>query len=358
MANKEHLALLKKGVAAWNAWRRNHYGFQPDLSRADFRGMYLLGADLSHTYLVGTNFSQAHLDTVNFLGSELDYTNFQGASLVKANLTQADLRHANLRNANLQDAICDRTYFHAADLTQADFARASLHEGYFHEAILSQVNFQSARLVYANLQQANLDQANLSHACLENAELNGAELYGAELMGANLTGACIEECRVDAMTHLESVICDYVYLKRHQQSRFPQDRKLQPGELSTLFQQSGGQIVLEFTPTIHWKAFAEAFSHVMGHLQPGEMTLQRIEPQATHGVKLFLQTTRTSQRDKIQAALMHFYDRAAMSLPQPASPQAPYLGAAGHLQGLDELMWLLKQMRHPREKAIATPVSA
>jgi uncharacterized protein YjbI with pentapeptide repeats len=357
MANKEHLALLKKGVPAWNTWRRNHYGSQPDLSRADLRAVYLIGADLSHTYLVGANFSQAHLDTVNFMGSELDHTNFQGASLIKANLTQADLRHANLRSANLQDAICDRTYFHAADLTQANCSSANIHEGYFHEAILSHGNFQSARLVHANLREAKLDQANFTNASLEEAELDGAALYGAEFAGANLTGVCIEDCQVDAMTHLEAAICDYVYLKRHQQSRFPSDRKLQPGELATLFQQSGGQIILEFTPTIHWKAFAEAFSHVMTHLNPGEMTLQRIEPQAEHGIKLYLQTTRTAQREKLQTALIHFYDHAVLNLPQPKIAESPYISATGQLQGLDELMWLLKRMRNPKETEIATPAS-
>ena len=34
MANDEHVALLKKGVAAWNAWRDKYPNVLPDLSHA------------------------------------------------------------------------------------------------------------------------------------------------------------------------------------------------------------------------------------------------------------------------------------------------------------------------------------
>ena len=35
MANDEHVALLKQGVAAWNAWRDENPDIRPDLSGAD-----------------------------------------------------------------------------------------------------------------------------------------------------------------------------------------------------------------------------------------------------------------------------------------------------------------------------------
>jgi hypothetical protein len=34
MANQEHLAILKKGVDVWNAWRKEHPEVLPDLSGA------------------------------------------------------------------------------------------------------------------------------------------------------------------------------------------------------------------------------------------------------------------------------------------------------------------------------------
>jgi len=34
MANEEHVAILKKGVAAWNAWRDENPDIGPDLQEA------------------------------------------------------------------------------------------------------------------------------------------------------------------------------------------------------------------------------------------------------------------------------------------------------------------------------------
>jgi hypothetical protein len=44
MANDEHVALLKKGVEAWNAWRDENAKLRPDLSKADLKEAYLPGA--------------------------------------------------------------------------------------------------------------------------------------------------------------------------------------------------------------------------------------------------------------------------------------------------------------------------
>jgi hypothetical protein len=35
MANDEHVAMLKKGVDAWNGWRRKNRNIRPNLSEAD-----------------------------------------------------------------------------------------------------------------------------------------------------------------------------------------------------------------------------------------------------------------------------------------------------------------------------------
>jgi len=38
MANDEHVAMLKKGVDAWNGWRDENPDMSPDLSKANLRG--------------------------------------------------------------------------------------------------------------------------------------------------------------------------------------------------------------------------------------------------------------------------------------------------------------------------------
>ena len=43
MANDEHVASLKQGVAAWNAWRDEDQDIVPDLSHAELNGAELTG---------------------------------------------------------------------------------------------------------------------------------------------------------------------------------------------------------------------------------------------------------------------------------------------------------------------------
>jgi hypothetical protein len=58
--------ILKRGVEAWNKWRKEHPEVRPNLS--------------------GVDFGRSHLTNVNFS---------------HANLTRAELWHADLSNANL-----------------------------------------------------------------------------------------------------------------------------------------------------------------------------------------------------------------------------------------------------------------
>jgi uncharacterized protein YjbI with pentapeptide repeats len=93
MPNDDHIAVLRRGAAGWNAWRAEH-GETPNLSRASLRGLDLSGfdlsqADLRQADLRGTNLSQAnlsraHLDGANFFKAVLD-----GANLAEAFLTGA-----------------------------------------------------------------------------------------------------------------------------------------------------------------------------------------------------------------------------------------------------------------------------
>jgi uncharacterized protein YjbI with pentapeptide repeats len=93
MPNDEHVAMLGRGAAAWNAWLAENCE-TPDLSRANLRGLDLSGfdlsqADLRQADLRGTNLSQANLsgarlDGANFFKAVLDGTNLAGAFLTGA----------------------------------------------------------------------------------------------------------------------------------------------------------------------------------------------------------------------------------------------------------------------------------
>jgi hypothetical protein len=100
MANDEHVALLKQGVDAWNAWRDENPKVVPDLS----------GANLMKENLVGANLSEADLSDANL----------REANLREADLFLANLSGANLSGANISGADLVATALVAADLTGAD----------------------------------------------------------------------------------------------------------------------------------------------------------------------------------------------------------------------------------------------
>ena len=93
MPNDEHVAMLGRGAAAWNAWRAEK-GEAPDLSRAGLRGLDLSGFDLS-----GVNLQSADLRGTNLSGANLSGAHLENANLFKAVLDDADLAGAFLHGA-------------------------------------------------------------------------------------------------------------------------------------------------------------------------------------------------------------------------------------------------------------------
>ena len=201
MANDEHVALLKQGVAAWNAWRDENPDIRPDLSGANLSGADLSGANLSGADLSGANLSGANLSGANLSGANLSGANLSGANLSEANLSGANLSGANLSGANLSGADLSGANLSGANLSGANLSGANLSGANLSGANLSGANLSGANLSGANLSGANLSEANLSGANLSEANLSGANLSGANLEAAtlvdtDLTGADLTGCRI------------------------------------------------------------------------------------------------------------------------------------------------------------------
>ena len=125
MANDEHVALLKKGVAAWNAWRGESPDIPPDLSNADLTKANLIGGG---PYIGVAPFRalrrerpivsvRAGLGGANPIYVDLSRANLRGANLGGANLYGADLSGAHLARASLDSAVLVDTDLTGADLT-------------------------------------------------------------------------------------------------------------------------------------------------------------------------------------------------------------------------------------------------
>src|SRR3989440_3783069 len=97
MPNDEHVAMLGRGVEAWNAWRDEN-DETPDLSRAGLRGLDLSGFDLSRADLRDADLRGTNLSGANLSGAHLD-----GANFFKAVLNGADLAGAFLNGAQFLD---------------------------------------------------------------------------------------------------------------------------------------------------------------------------------------------------------------------------------------------------------------
>src|SRR5215472_6964280 len=197
MASKQHIALLRSGVKAWNAWRDENRHIRPDLHQADLSQANLSGADLndaslSEANLSGANLSEAHLSDANLEKANLREANLSEAFLIEANLREADLTAANLGGAYLSEANLHEADLDKANLYRTDFSGANLREAHLNEADLTGANLYRADLSGAGLGGANLGLANLREADLTGAYPNAAHIRGANLSGAKLIGAYLE----------------------------------------------------------------------------------------------------------------------------------------------------------------------
>jgi uncharacterized protein YjbI with pentapeptide repeats len=179
MANAEQLAILRKGLDAWERWRQDAPNTWVDLSQVDLRE-----AQLSRSNFSVADLSKARLFKANLWGTNLQKSDLRRADLRWADLTEANLSSANLREANLTGAKLTR-----ANLGLANLSGAILQDTILKDANLSKANFEGTYLRKANLQSANLGEAYLRGADLVMADLTEADLRKAILYGANLSGA-------------------------------------------------------------------------------------------------------------------------------------------------------------------------
>jgi uncharacterized protein YjbI with pentapeptide repeats/DNA-binding XRE family transcriptional regulator len=174
-ANRQHLALLKRGADVWNRWRDENPAIQPVLSRID---LSLEGC----TDLSDYNLEQADLQGVS--GNEIKFC--------RAKLSWADLSGAVLRLANFENATMIGTKLLNAELTSAHF-----HSAHLQGADLSQTNLERATLIATHLMQTNLSGANLTQADLRCSIMSETNLEKAILKNCLVYGAAVWKVRLD-----------------------------------------------------------------------------------------------------------------------------------------------------------------
>jgi hypothetical protein len=123
MADLEQIALLRRGVEAWNAWRAENPDAPIELTGAELGGMSLVqanlvraqlerahleGADLSGALLFGANLEGANLNAAKLDGADLGWANLSDAAMLSAEVNGTDLSCALLAGANVAHLVWDR----------------------------------------------------------------------------------------------------------------------------------------------------------------------------------------------------------------------------------------------------------
>lgn len=196
MANELHLIEFRKGVEAWNRWRKENPTIQPDLSGANFSGNRLIDGYPGDIDLNESHHVQWEIKPTSSSSGTAPYSHLSGVNLSRADLRAVKLNDrflgdANLARANLRGADLSRAYLSGSNLANANLFGANLGDADLTKTDLSSADLSHANLKYAYLSSANLSDTNLSNATLVGTYLIGANLRGAKLSGADLTNAQI-----------------------------------------------------------------------------------------------------------------------------------------------------------------------
>ncbi len=154
MANPEHLAKLKEGVKAWNAWRDEHPNELPDLSETDLSNETLIAADLSDV--------------------DFSYADLSGSDLSQADLHEAKFRNATLYNTNLTEATLFYTYFVFVNLSTCKGLKTCSHHA--PSSLDTHTLVMSENLPKVFLQECGLSDWEIEANKLYNPNLNNDQI--------------------------------------------------------------------------------------------------------------------------------------------------------------------------------------
>jgi hypothetical protein len=149
MANPKHIAILTKGVEAWNTWRKQAKSTMPDLS--------------------GISLFTANLAFINFSGCDLS-----GCALLECTLQKADLSGANLVDASLHETNLNRARAKGADFRRADLSRAILSRTDLDDADLREASLWGAFLTDTSVNQAILNGTTVGETVFSGCDLSQA----------------------------------------------------------------------------------------------------------------------------------------------------------------------------------------
>ncbi|HSE15866.1 MAG TPA: toll/interleukin-1 receptor domain-containing protein [Pyrinomonadaceae bacterium] len=132
MAEEEHVKIIRKGVKAWNEWKRAHDTHPQELDNAILKIQKALNLKIEvaiETDLSGVNLNREDLSGVNFSYTDLRRAHLQRANLRGANLIGADFSRAQLNGSDFTDATIGYTTFANVDFSEVKGLETVRHQG-------------------------------------------------------------------------------------------------------------------------------------------------------------------------------------------------------------------------------------
>lgn len=151
------------------------------------------------------------LKSTSFQGADLRNANFYNTTLKCVDFSDANLKHTSWFQAKkLEFAYLGITNLQSPKIRKLVIAGLGQGQNFDH-LCLSGLNLSGADLAEASFIGTNLSGTNLQNANLSGAKLIRANLEQTDLTGACLTGACIQDWKINTVTKLDGVECDYIY---------------------------------------------------------------------------------------------------------------------------------------------------
>jgi uncharacterized protein YjbI with pentapeptide repeats len=247
VADEKQLAILRRGVEEWNAWREANPTARIDLVGADFADAKLPkvnlrranlalsrfeGADLRRAILLdatldGALFDKANLERSVFTGSELGGAELPGTTLVE--FQSPSFSHANLRTAQLNavriigavfdKADCSGAVFTGSTLAYAEFRGADLSKASFGATIFAGINLSDCRgleiTAHHTSSSLSIDTLRLSKGKIPEHFLRGCGLSDVEIKLAKLFDPSLAQSRITDLLYSIDVLRGTAPIQKH-----------------------------------------------------------------------------------------------------------------------------------------------
>ena len=307
-----------------------------DLTGANFSSAQLFSADFRRAQLSHVNWRKSKsLETARLFGSNLENPRVQqhvssgnGKNwsfyrkkthqmsvtpvLSNMDLREFDLEKADLRAVSLDGSMFNNALMKGAMLNGSSLKSTDLRNADLRDIDLRDVDLRSADLRGADLRGADLSALDLSEFDFSGTDLRGANLSKAQALGtvfraAKFTGACLEDWNINAFTELDSVSCEYIYLKRDRSARRPREGIFSDGEFTALFQKAIDTIDLIFADGINWQAFFISFQE-MRQQYNDTLEIQAIEKKSGNSFVIRMEVPAELDKTSIEQAAKSKYD--------------------------------------------------